>query len=281
VVVLSALVALSGLPKIAVADVANKVEMNAQQLQAREALPVVVYREDDDSSVVPLVLFNGRVIGVLSEKTYAQTASCAGGLQINVVDTQTNAALNSQNIVVANVEKTYLKLVSGKNGFTVQQVEANQAKKDLEKVTKMSDIVNRYSPVCERQYLIREISLGADALFAFDSSNTLPGGYSKLDGLIKDLKSQSAQVTKINIVGHSDFLGGEQYNERLSLERAQVVANYLMQNNLSVAVSIDGRGEREPVTTGCKQKNKDKASLISCLQPDRRVVVEVFGSTKS
>ena len=281
-VVSLALMVLSGLSGVAVADVVNKVEMNNPLSQATEkTVPVMVYRGDDDSSITPLVLVNGRVIGALPEKNYAQTTSCAVSLQVSLVNTQTNVTLNSQKIAVPNVEMVYLKLVNGHNGFSIQQVEATQAKKELDGITEVSKIVNRHVPVCERPSLIRQISLGADALFVFGSSDTLPAGYAKLDALVKDVQSQAAQVSSINVVGHSDFLGDEKYNERLSRERAQVVANYLMQNGLSVAVSVDGRGEREPITTNCNQKYKSKSSLVSCLQPDRRVVVELFGSAKS
>jgi len=79
-------------------------------------------------------------------------------------------------------------------------------------------------------------------------------------------------------VGHADRIGPNQYNEKLSAERAEAVKQYLAQKGIEQQrVRSEGRGENQPVT-GDQCKGQKGAKLISCLQPDRRVEIEVRGT---
>ena len=84
----------------------------------------------------------------------------------------------------------------------------------------------------------------------------------------------------ISVEGNTDRLGSENYNQKLSEERADAVKAYLT-TSAGIdprKISSTGRGETNPVTQprDCKG-NKPTAALIACLQPDRRVDVEVTG----
>jgi OOP family OmpA-OmpF porin len=85
----------------------------------------------------------------------------------------------------------------------------------------------------------------------------------------------------VMVEGHTDRLGSAGYNQRLSLKRAESVKSYLVaMGGLSPAkVSAGGKGLTEPVTQpdDCRGM-KRSARLIACLQPDRRVEVEVTGT---
>lgn len=125
----------------------------------------------------------------------------------------------------------------------------------------------------------RRVSFSADSLFAFDQWVVRPEGKAALDTFTTDLKG--TQYVVINVEGHSDRLGSPPYNQKLSLKRADSVKDYLVTHGGLDAnkISAVGKGESEPVTkaTDCKG-NKRNASLIACLQPDRRVEVEVVGT---
>ena len=85
------------------------------------------------------------------------------------------------------------------------------------------------------------------------------------------------RLRRINIESTTDRLGSEAYNKKLSVKRAEAVKKYLVSTHSidSSNVFVDGKGEANPVTgTTCKGKGK---SLISCLQPDRRVEIEIAG----
>jgi outer membrane protein OmpA-like peptidoglycan-associated protein len=117
-------------------------------------------------------------------------------------------------------------------------------------------------------------TLGADALFDFDSATLKPGGRSKLDDLASKL--QSVKGADIAITGYTDSIGSTAYNDRLSLRRAQAVRSYLIGKGIpSAHVSASGKGMNDLIATGCP-KGKSAAS-IACQAPNRRVEVQVTG----
>jgi OOP family OmpA-OmpF porin len=122
------------------------------------------------------------------------------------------------------------------------------------------------------------ISFAGDALFAFDKSELRPEGESMLDDLVSRLRGASFE--RISVTGHTDRIGASEYNQQLSDRRAAAVKDYLVGKNV-VAGSIDaqGMGSSEPVTAQgeCRNLQGSKAT-IACLQPDRRVDVEMTGS---
>jgi OOP family OmpA-OmpF porin len=123
--------------------------------------------------------------------------------------------------------------------------------------------------------VIEQISLSSDVLFEFDKAELRAEGRQKLDEISDRLKG--ANVQQILAVGHADRIGSDQYNKKLSAERAEAVKQYLAQKGVEpTKVRSEGRGEEQSVTAGqCKGMTGQK--LISCLQPDRRVDIEVRG----
>jgi len=118
-----------------------------------------------------------------------------------------------------------------------------------------------------------------DALFRFDRSGRdemLPGGLQRLATIADRLKSYKS-IASITIVGHSDRLGSDEYNDKLSQARAETVKAQLEALGIKAAsVSAKGAGKREPLTKDCSDK-LPRAELTQCLQPDRRVTIEVSG----
>jgi len=124
--------------------------------------------------------------------------------------------------------------------------------------------------------VIEKVSLESDVLFEFDKAQLRPEGEKKLDELADRIKD--AQVESIMAVGHADRIGPAQYNEKLSAERAEAVKQYLAQKGIEEQrVRSEGRGEAQPIT-GEQCKGVKGSKLISCLQPDRRVEIEVRGT---
>ena len=125
----------------------------------------------------------------------------------------------------------------------------------------------------------RRVSFSADSLFAFDKSDVKAEGREALDRFAKELVGTRFEV--ITVEGHTDRLGSTTYNQNLSSRRAESVKSYLVTSGGidSGKVSAVGKGESAPVTKpeDCKG-NKPNAKLIACLQPDRRVEVEVTGT---
>jgi OOP family OmpA-OmpF porin len=123
----------------------------------------------------------------------------------------------------------------------------------------------------------QKITYQADTLFDFDKAVLKPAGKAKLDDLASKIQGLNLEV--VVATGYTDRIGSDKYNDRLSLRRAQAVKAYLVSKGIEAnRIYTEGKGKRNPVTTGCNQKNRK--ALIACLAPDRRVEVEVVGTSK-
>jgi OOP family OmpA-OmpF porin len=122
----------------------------------------------------------------------------------------------------------------------------------------------------------RRVSFSAESLFGFDRAEMRPEGKTALDGFSRELAG--SQFEQIRVEGHTDRLGTDAYNQKLSMERAEAVKAYLVnQGRLDGnKITAVGKSESMPVTKAedCKGQRATPA-LIACLQPDRRVDVEV------
>jgi OOP family OmpA-OmpF porin len=83
----------------------------------------------------------------------------------------------------------------------------------------------------------------------------------------------------VNVNGHTDRIGSSQYNQKLSERRAETVKAYLISKGTDASkIETYGFGKTTPVKSCPDQK--DRKALIACLQPNRRVEVEVKGVPK-
>ncbi|GAB6049953.1 OmpA family protein [Hydrogenophilus islandicus] len=122
-----------------------------------------------------------------------------------------------------------------------------------------------------------KIKLSADTLFDFDKATLRPEGKRTLDELAQKIKGINVEV--ILAVGHADRIGSDAYNQKLSERRAEAVKKYLVSKGVPAnRIYTEGKGEKMPVTGNKCDKIKERKALIKCLQPDRRVEVEVIGT---
>jgi outer membrane protein OmpA-like peptidoglycan-associated protein len=90
------------------------------------------------------------------------------------------------------------------------------------------------------------ITLPGDVLFAFNKSDLTSGARSQLDALMGKL--QNADVVSIKVIGHTDSVGSDEYNQALSERRASSVAAYLLSQGLAPdKLTSEGKGESQPV----------------------------------
>jgi OmpA-OmpF porin, OOP family len=129
-----------------------------------------------------------------------------------------------------------------------------------------------------RQPQRTKVTLSADSLFGFDKITLSQTGLDDINKFTSDLRSVNYDV--ITVTGHTDRLGSQEYNQKLSMRRAEAVKSRLLDAGIPVnKISTEGKGEDNPITKpdDCKGAKATKA-LIACLQPDRRVEIEVVGS---
>jgi ompA/motB domain protein len=115
---------------------------------------------------------------------------------------------------------------------------------------------------------VEKITYSAEALFDFDKSVLKPEGRRILDELVE--KVQGINLEVMVAIGHTDSIGTEAYNQRLSERRANAVKAYLVSKGIeSDRVATEGKGELQPVAS-----NKTKAGRAQ----NRRVEIEVVGT---
>lgn len=125
--------------------------------------------------------------------------------------------------------------------------------------------------------MTKKMSFSGDALFAFDKADLKPAGVAMLDTLVGQLKG--ATYDTIVVTGHTDRIGSSQYNQKLSERRANTVKDYLVAQSVTAnRIDAQGKGEAQPETKAGECKGAKNAKVVACLQPDRRVDVEVTGS---
>ena len=124
-----------------------------------------------------------------------------------------------------------------------------------------------------------KITVAADALFDFNKSTLRPEGKAKLDEVVA--KANSLNLEVVIAVGHADRIGSAAYNQKLSVKRAASVKDYVVSKGIPAnKVYTEGKGSTQPVTKPGQCKGGKSAKVIACLQPDRRVDIEIIGTNK-
>jgi OOP family OmpA-OmpF porin len=124
---------------------------------------------------------------------------------------------------------------------------------------------------------LEKLTLDADTLFDFDKATLRQAGRDTLDSFVSRLTDISPET--IMTVGHTDRLGSDAYNQRLSEQRGATVKTYMVSKGVDPSrVFAQGKGETQPVTKAGDCTGPKSAKLIACLQPDRRVDIEVIGT---
>jgi len=126
---------------------------------------------------------------------------------------------------------------------------------------------------------VQKITLDSKVLFDFDKADLKPEGKAAIDSQVIGKIAQIQKLEVVLVTGHTDRLGSDGYNQKLSERRADAVRNYLVSKGVPKdRIETIGMGEKQPVVQ-CDQKSMK--ALIECLQPNRRVDVQVKGeSTK-
>ena len=105
-----------------------------------------------------------------------------------------------------------------------------------------------------------EISLSAEALFDFDKATLRPEAIDTLKSTIERYRGNTSLVS-VDVVGHTDSVGSDAYNQSLSERRAAAVRDFLVEQGVDGSkISASGKGEAVPVasndTADGRQKNR-------------------------
>ncbi len=100
-----------------------------------------------------------------------------------------------------------------------------------------------------------------EAFFAHDSAALLPGGQNEVARVASVLRKYNQ--TQIEVAGHTDSTGSEQYNQRLSVRRADAVKNALIQQGINPArIVAIGYGESRPISSDNAKNRRVEIVII-------------------
>lgn len=124
------------------------------------------------------------------------------------------------------------------------------------------------APAARPAPVASKVTFAADAFFDFDKAVLKPEGRAKLDDLVNKIRGVNLEV--IIAVGHTDSIGTDAYNQKLSVRRAEAVKSYLVSKGIERnRVYTEGKGEKQPVADNRTKEGRAK---------NRRVEIEVVGT---
>ncbi|WP_234030382.1 OmpA family protein [Undibacterium sp. 14-3-2] len=157
-----------------------------------------------------------------------------------------------------------------KFGQTAAQppVRTNVAPMPIARTPEPAAVVLSQAPPQAPQPVSEKITFSAEALFDFDRSLVKTEGRLAIDDLLEKLRGMNTEV--MITVGHTDSIGSPEYNQKLSVRRAEAVKAYLVTKGIDASrIYTEGKGETQPVADNKTQEGRAK---------NRRVTIEVVGS---
>lgn len=122
----------------------------------------------------------------------------------------------------------------------------------------------------ENRYVLNE-----DVLFAYAKADLKEEGRQALNNLLTTLVKINPTESTIVVIGHTDRIGSEKYNQKLSEQRANSVMKYLVSKGVPAdLITARGMGKSQPIT-GTKCHALRGSELKACLAPDRRVEIQI------
>ncbi|WP_158270127.1 MULTISPECIES: OmpA family protein [unclassified Limnohabitans] len=269
----------------------------AQAAQVVDSQSRMVFYRTRQSSSVPgaaSIYVNGAYHASIIPGGYSELCMPPGSIELGLksVEVGRNVKDNLDTITVmrsASAQTQFFRVQdTGRGRQVLQPVQAAEALREIDGAREQTHTISRVTGAVECSInrnpapAPQTITLAADALFAFGRSDLgamSPTGRASLDALVARLRSEYIQLDRMHIIGHADPLGQPGPNERLSMDRANTVQQYLAQAGLgSVRMSSEGRGDREPVATQCGRVATPQA--IACHAPNRRVVIDIAGARR-
>ena len=182
-----------------------------------------------------------------------------------VVDSDGEVVRNSTGLCVHTREWKPELAIPGCDGYTVSKAEPEP----------MPEVAPaEIAPAASKPMPSQVFTLETETYFGFDNATLRPEAYEELNRIAEKLSADTT-IRSVTVAGHADRIGPEDYNQQLSQARAQAVRDYLQQKIgfEEDKLEVVGKGESMPKVS-CEGMRGN--ALIECLQPNRRVEVEVY-----
>jgi OOP family OmpA-OmpF porin len=82
-------------------------------------------------------------------------------------------------------------------------------------------------------------------------------GKAAIQDLSDSINAKGGSVVDVDVVGHTDSTGPEEYNEQLSLRRATSVKNYMVEQGVDAGIiDVSGKGETMPIADNSTREGR-------------------------
>lgn len=136
-------------------------------------------------------------------------------------------------------------------------------------------------PVAHKKTVFVPYTLQAEVLFAYNKSELSTNGKQRISDEIISKMKEDPQDEVVVVTGYTDRIGSPQYNMKLSQRRADSVKAYMVEQGIDGSrIETSARGEADPIVSCDTVKGKasrNNKALIACLQPNRRIVIDLKG----
>ena len=176
--------------------------------------------------------------------------------------------------------KTYFLKVDETGALLPMAVTRGDAEGALARSPRQVHVLSRASGVMDCDHLVTSepqvYTLSGDVLFDFGKAgygDVREDGRRAVTALVNNMRNQGVEADRIDIVGHTDPIGSDAINDALGLTRAQSVRQLLVESGLALdSISVHSKGRSDLLVNDCLG---DRAHLIACNSPNRRVVIQV------
>lgn len=272
--------------------------LRAPKTQAR----VYAYRSPQADSSAPVNLYiNGRYHASLLRSGYTMFCTAPGSwsLQIahNDAEQQHTGKQQTGTLLAPQAGQVMYLRIQDSGARLAQVVSEAQALEELRRTREQQHTLSRAPRVeaCSSELTAplpttaappappkkapfqREYALETDALFEFGKTELRAVGFNAVEGLIHKIQRDYSRIDRIRVAGYTDAIGPGKLNQKLSLQRAQLVAQRLRERGLKPerGIQAEGHGADELVKTDCR--NAPTPANKACHAPNRRVVIVVYG----
>ncbi|HAS6505886.1 OmpA family protein [Vibrio parahaemolyticus] len=231
----------------------------------------------EEQSEAIVIFANGAVMAGLQPSQQVVLPVCNGNQSFQVTR---GGMLEAVTVDVTGSLVQHIKFLpySAPSGIRYEQTNISYLDDSVTNASSRSFLVPRHDLDCSIDQPI-EFNLSSESFFEFGGAQLIDVVQGdELQKLVDFIDNHKNKGLKVTVSGYTDHIGERNFNQKLSEERAQTVADYIISRGYDGPIRSFGFGSSEPIVE-CSTKLARK-ELIRCLQPNRRVTVRIWKSKK-
>lgn len=273
--------------------------ISTQGLAADQSMVVFLRQADAVNGPAVNIFVEGKYLTSLQAGGYKAVPMCAVPTYIGAAftDVATNYMTLRQRRSPFHLEKgsiSYFSVVQDSSQHVyLQPLNATQAQQAMQQVKEQTNTLPRLkqTPACPEVAgqqaemplpVVKKYTLTAKIPFAYSKAGPagiLQQGHNEIAAITEDIKKNTTRIGQIAVIGHTDPVGSDAFNQRLSLQRAETVRDLLVSQGLAKQnMLVEGCGEQELLVNGCEHRFAgNKLARDKCNEPNRRVEIVTYG----